>query len=354
MKKSLSAGAVLLLSTSVAMAGGLDRSGQSVAAIFESGDYVELSFGSVTPSVTGVGPDATFLGTTDSGNVAPAYTIFGMGMRTQLSDNFALGLILDQPFGAHVDYAEPGYALYESAAEVNSTGITILGRYNVTDAIAIHAGPRIVSANGVYTANDPATGPGVDYTSTYSSDTAVGYVVGASYEIPDIALRAALTYSSALDMYLDGTAGDIDVALPQSVNLDFQTGIAADTLAFVNIRWADWTEAYITDTLVGNLVDYDNDTITYSAGVGRKFSDTFSGSITVGYEEAQGGAASNLSPTDGYLSLSVGGAYTLENGMKISGGIRYVDIGDATTETINASFTDNSALAIGLKISTSF
>lgn len=347
MKRTLSAGAALLLSTSVAMAGGLDRSGQSVAAIFETGDYVELSFGSITPSVTGT------LGGADSGNMAPAYTQLGFAVKTDLNDKFSMGLIMDQPFGANVNYSEATYPLAGNAAEVNSTGITILGRYMVSDAVSVYAGPRIISASGDYTANDPLNGPGIDYASTYSSASATGYVFGASYEIPDIALRAALTYSSAVEMTLDGTAGDIDVALPQSVNLDFQTGIAADTLAFVNIRWADWSEAYITDTLAGDLVSYDQDSITYSAGVGRKFSDSFSGSITVGYEAAQGGAATDLSPSDGNMSLSVGGAYTLDNGMKLSGGIRYVALGDATTES-GATFENNSALAIGLKISTSF
>ena len=349
MQKTLSAGAALLLSTSVAMAGGLDRSGQSVAAIFETGDYVELSFGSITPSVTGT------LGGADSGNMAPAYTQLGFAVKTDLNDKFSMGLIMDQPFGADVNYSEATYPLAGNAAEVNSTGITILGRYMVSDAVSVYAGPRIISASGNYTANNPLNGPGIDYMSTYSSASATGYVLGASYEIPDIALRAALTYSSAVDMTLEGNLGNtLDVALPQSVNLDFQTGIAADTLAFVNIRWADWSEASISDSnLADPLVSYDNDSITYSAGVGRKFSDSFSGSITVGYEAAQGGTATDLSPSDGNMSLSVGGAYTLDNGMKLSGGIRYVALGDATTES-GATFENNSALAIGLKISTSF
>jgi hypothetical protein len=40
--------------------------------------------------------------------------------------------------------------------------------------------------------------------------------------------------------------------------------------------------------------------------------------------------------------------------MKITAGVRYVDLGDATTETIGSTFSGNSALALGLKVSFSF
>lgn len=48
--------------------------------IFESGDYVEFSFGSVIFSVIGVGLDVMFIGIIDLGNVVLVYIIFGMGM----------------------------------------------------------------------------------------------------------------------------------------------------------------------------------------------------------------------------------------------------------------------------------
>ena len=40
--------------------------------------------------------------------------------------------------------------------------------------------------------------------------------------------------------------------------------------------------------------------------------------------------------------------------MKITGGIRYVDIGDATTTTIGSNFSGNSAIGVGVKIGFSF
>ena len=155
-------------------------------------------------------------------------------------------------------------------------------------------------------------------------------------------------------MDLEGTAGDLSAKMPESVNLDFQTGVAANTLVFGSVRWAGWSDASITDTLAGELVSYDEDTVSYTLGVGRKFSDTLSGALTVGYEKAQGGAASNLSPTDGNMSFGIGATYAMGNGMELTGGVRYVIPGDATTETIGAVFEDNSAVAIGLKVAYSF
>ena len=75
----------------------------------------------------------------------------------------------------------------------------------------------------------------------------------------------------------------------------------------------------------------------------------FSGSISLGYEAAQGGLSTNLGPTDGYTSRQIGGQYTQGN-MKLLGGVRYVLIGDATTELVGADFADNSAIAVGLKV----
>ena len=45
MKKIFTIGAILLLTTTAATAGGLDRSGQGIGIIFEEGNAVELSFG---------------------------------------------------------------------------------------------------------------------------------------------------------------------------------------------------------------------------------------------------------------------------------------------------------------------
>ncbi len=50
MKKNvMTAGAALLLTTSIASAGGIDRTGNPYSVLFEDGNYVQLSFSSVSP-----------------------------------------------------------------------------------------------------------------------------------------------------------------------------------------------------------------------------------------------------------------------------------------------------------------
>ncbi len=345
MKHLVTGVAALLATTGMAAAGGLDRSGQSISAIFETGSYVELSFGSVQPTVEGVF-NHPFFGPLPSGDVAPDYTQTGLAFKMDVNDKISAGVIVDSPYGANVSYEQPGYPLYTTNAKVNTTSISFVGRYKLNDAFSVHAGVRAVTASGRF---DPA-GP---YASTYAPGTDTGYLVGVAYEKPEIALRVALTYATQTEFALDGTAGDLTATMPASVNLDVQSGIAANTLLFGSVRWADWTSATIDDTDAGNLVDYSSDSVSYSIGVGRKFSDSFSGALTLGYEGAEGTAASNLSPTDGYMSIGLGGTYTRGN-MKVTGGVRYVDIGDATTEVLGAEFKDNSAVGVGLKVSFSF
>ncbi|MCL7405821.1 transporter [Paradonghicola geojensis] len=358
MKKFTGAGIALLLGTTAAYAGGMDRSGQSIAALFEEGTYAEISFGSITADVTGAMrgvPSST------TGDVAPDYTTFGLAFKTDINDKVSLAFIMDEPFGASISYTG-SYTLAGGGTEVTSTGITVLGQYHIDENFSVYAGPRIISAEGIYNAPTVLGG----YSSTYSKGSDTGYVVGAAYEIPEIALRAAVTYSSATELLLEGTIGDANAKIPQSVNIDLQSGIAPNTLAFASVRWADWSEAEVTDSALlaqsatlGVLTDFRNrDTYSYSLGVGRKFSENFSGIVSVGYEETSGQEGGQLSATDGYTSLSIGGAYTFENGMELSGGVRKVWLGDAITEPVTtqggvfpgSSFTDNTATAIGLKL----
>lgn len=358
MKNTLTVGAALLLTTSAAFAGGIDRSGQSIGAIFEEGSYAELSYGSVTPSITG----SIAGGSIESNNIAPSYGQLGLAYKRDLNDRVSVALIIDQPFGADVAYGGTTYPLAGTSAEVNATSITAVGRYKFNDNVSVHFGPRYLAADGNYTA---VIGGTTLYTSTYEQGTGSGYVAGVAYERKDIALRVALTYSSGIDLELEGSGagglGDLNATMPESWNLDFQSGVAADTLVFGSIRHVGWSEAVIRDAAFGDLVTYDQDTTSYTLGVGRKFSDSFSGALSVGYEEEQGGTASNLAPTDGNTSIGIGGTYTIDNGIALTGGIRYVMIGDASsnvpisaTATTPSDFSDNSAIAIGLKVAYSF
>ena len=341
MKRILTGAAALAAVAGTAQAGGFDRTGQPLAFMFEEGTYAEASLAYINPDL------AAASGAT--GDVIPGQWAFGLAYKRDLSDRLSMGVQIDQPFGAHVEYG-PTAPIGRTWAELWSTSINVIGRYKMEGGFSAHAGLRYVTVDA--RVNVPARGVAPQ---TFGSDSELGYLVGVAYEKPDIALRVALTYFSETDHALDSSVGTVGtINPPQAVNLDFQTGIAKDTLLFGQIRWVDWTSTTINVPPAAGaapLLTYSDDRISYSLGVGRRFNENWSGAVTLGYEEAKGGISSLLSPSDGYSSIGLGVTYTRDN-MKITGGVRYVDVGDATTAI--GPFTDNSAIGLGVKVGWSF
>lgn len=366
MKSHFLALPALLASTAAVHAGGIDRSGQSINALFESGRYAEFSFGHISPDTSGT--SVAGLGSRNSGNATENYLQFGAAYKADINDKWSYAIIYDQPFGADVDYpAGTGYYAAGSQADLDSHALTGLMRYRVNDNFSVHGGLRVQSIEA--TAAVPFVS---NYSVTGDRDIGVGYSAGVAYERPDIAMRVSLTYNSKIKHDLDtsessvaigSTSTSTEIETPQSLNLEFQTGIAADTLLFGGVRWVDWSEFDITPrdyrtlTSGNSLVSYDDDVFTYSLGVGRRLNDNWSVSASVGYEKSNGGFASNLGPTDGNKSLALAAVYTRDN-MKITTGVRYVNIGDAQTAIPGfapaADFEDNDAVAFGVKVGFTF
>ena len=378
MKKVLTATAALTIGATGAYAGGIERTNQSVGVLFEEGNYAEFSFASVSPKVSGVSDTASaaFPGATagqSSGNMAENYTKVGAAVKMQINDQFSAALIFDQPYGANVNYgdADATYFAIGASATLESSAVTALLKYTLPSNASVYGGLRYQTLSAVAS---------VPFLGTYSvdgeKDAGVGYVIGAAYEKPEIALRVALTYNSSIKHELTTTENSLiigvdqtsttEIDTPQSVNLEVQSGIAANTLLFGSVRWVEWSafditpDGYLTTTdfLDGpsgsgsSLVSYADDRFTYTLGLGRKFSDTWSGAVTATYEKTMGGPSTNLGPTDGILSLGLGGAYTRDN-MKISGGVSYSWIGDTFTgpeATPFANFDDNTAFGVGIKV----
>ena len=367
MKYLASAVSLLALGATGAIAGGVDRSGQSVAVIFEEGTYAELSFGAVSADVSGTAIAA--LGGFDSGDMSERYFQFGAAIKHAYGNGIDVALIIDQPFGADVDYpAGTGYYAQGATAELNSTAVTGVVSYTLPSNFSFHGGIRYQTLEAE--ANVPFV---AGYDAQGDRDGAFGYLLGVAYERPDIALRVALTYNSSIEHELDttetslapGAAGSSTTPIdtPESLNLEFQTGVAADTLVFGSVRYVKWSDfeispiVYQTLTGGGSLVSFDDDTITYTLGVGRKFNENWSGAISVSHEPQTGGFSSNLGPTDGATSVGLGATYTMGK-MEITGGIRYVWVGDTQTTlgaiAPSADFEDNDAIGVGITIGYTF
>ena len=383
------------LSASAAVAGGVDRSGQPIGALFENGNYFELSFGSINPSVSG--SDLTPYGT-QTGSVAGNHTLPGLALKYQFNDRVSGALIYDQAYGADIHYptfsgfaGTGSYMLGGTFATVDSQGVTGLLRYKFDQGFSVHGGVRVTKASGAVGLRGVAYGPAFNpadpatyrsfngHTADLSDDWGAGFIVGGAYERPDIALRVTVTYFSKINHKFDtvetlpgGAAAAMGVTTltsvtsvdtPQAVNIDAQTGIMADTLLFGSIRWVDWSgfridPQWFTAANGGEGLVALEDTTTYTLGIGRKFNDNWSGSIFATYEPKGDPLVSPLAPTNGYKGIGVAAVYTQDN-MKVTLGVRYLDLGNADAETgtpdvARARMADNHAVAVGLKVGFTF
>ena len=358
MIKKLTGALSLSLLTTTAMAGGVERSNQSVAVLFAEGNYVEFSFGTVRPNVTGTAGGAA------SGDMGGDYTQVGMALKLDVTDNVSVALIQDQPFGANVSYPTgTTYAFTGTTAEIKSNALTAIAKYQVNENFSAYAGVRRHSIE-----TDVAI-PALGYTLDMSKGSGTGYLAGVAYEIPDIALRVSLTYNSAIESthtYTEPgpTVTSETIKAPKSWHLEAQSGIAEDTLLFGSVRWVNWSAfsatppVYAGATGGSSILSYSNDVTTYTLGVGRRLNENWSVSASARYEKANGGFAANLSPTDGSRGITLGARYE-KDGMSISGGLNYTWLGDAQT-VINpvgpvlSSFTDNYVVGAGVRIGYSF
>ncbi|MEP2782046.1 MAG: transporter [Pseudoruegeria sp.] len=340
--------AALLATTSLANAGGIDRSGQGVNILFEEGNHAQLTFSRAMPDVTS-SPIGPFPAGSDG---ARDFNQASFGYKHKLNDKFDLAIIVDQPYGAHISYSDGPFA--GGFADIDSTAITGLVQYHIDDNFSVHGGIRALTVEG-----ELQTGLGLLQA---DSDYDFGGVVGVAYERKDIALRVALTYSSAITSDLSGTNAffpdgfdgrNFDVEFPESVNLDFQTGIAADTLLFGSIRWVGWDGFNLTTDEDGEWVSFDEDTVTYTLGIGRQITDQLSLAVTIGHEpDGRRPGTTALAPTNGYTSVGFGGTYQATDQVSISGGVSYSKLGSQTISGV--TFEDNDAWGAGIRLGYSF
>ena len=372
MKRFILATTALTASAFAAQAGGIDRSNQDIGIIFESGNRFELSFGAADPSL-----DGTDLGSTaTTGNVGGNFSVLSGGLRYEINDKISVAMIVDEPFGADISYPviATSPSLGGTQAVVDSIAFTFLGRYKFNDNFSVHGGLRYQEIEADVSLRGLAYGALDGYSAKLDAAGAFGFLLGAAYEKPEIALRVALTYQSKIthDLPTNETFGGVPVAppgltevvTPESLNLEFQTGVAKDTLVFGSIRYARYSDTraipafFGANTPAGTSLTNIEDSTDYEIGVGRRFNDQWSGSVAIGYQRENGDdLVSPLSPTDGAKYITLGAKYQASDNLDISAGIRYTNIGDARAQTggaPRAAFTDNSAVSIGFKIGYNF
>ena len=511
MKSLAAAIALTIVPASGVFAAALDRSGQSIAAFLQPGNYAEVGMSILDPNVEGVEA-----GTTPTrrpiDDMAKDYVFPQAAIKLQPTTNFSFGILYDQPFGANARYSGnnafvssstdtvlPGPQLAGIRAQqissnvaanlpaalaanltpgVNATvkaqaaaaiagGLAPAGatqaqveagiRANTTQFAAIQAGvtnaitqqvtttvtQRVDGGLAAVNANLGGSGNSTEvsvdtqslsfimgfqpnenlnfyagpvyqtvkgdlslrgqaysiyngYDSNIPETGEWGWLAGMAFQIPEIALKAALTYRSEVDYDINvretipavgavallgqnpaaitNAQGTSAITTPQSVNFDFQTGIMANTVAFANVRWVEWSNFSIqpykfgllskaVGGLVGqpngfNLVEYADDQWSANAGVGRKLNDQWAGNVSVGWDSGAGNPVSILGPTEGYWNTGFGIQYSPAANYFVAGGVKYFWLGDAKSQSGSQTgtnqfvgdFQDNHAVAYGLKL----
>ena len=404
-----------------AFAAALDRSGQSISAFLQPGNYFEAGISVLDPNVSGkvrngyspsaAPPSAIGLQNTNLSDMGDDYYFPSAALKLQVTDHFSFGLLYDQPFGADATYslsdtvsvAAGGVGLFHNGTEsteveVKTQSISMIFGYQPTENFNFYAGPVYQTVEGDVQLRGLAYGGNATfggYNASIKETGDIGWLAGAAFQIPDIALKASVTYRSEIEHSVNvkesfNSAGlfaglnaapslNTDITTPQSVNLDFQTGIMANTVAFANVRWVDWSNFSIQPYKFGlasknalvqsqsgkpefDLVAYTDDQISATVGVGRKLNDQWAGNVSVGWDSGAGNPVDTLGPTEGYWNVGLGAQFSPTPQTFIAGGVKYFWLGDAKAQTgaqfdtagYVAEFKDNHAIAYGLKMGYKF
>lgn len=397
----------LLPSTSV-FAAALDHSGQSIAPFLQPGNYFEAGISVLDPDVSGKDTSQN-----DTGDMANYYYSPNAALKLQATEHFSIGLIYDQPYGANAQYSGKNNFVENrpvpfkggTSVTVDTEDLNLILGYQPNQNWNIYAGAVYQTLNSTVLLRGTSYSAYNGYDFKTGRDEAVGWLVGVAYQIPEIALKTSLTYrakithemnayekhgaagmtgSAAFDAALNNinnTQGNpTEITTPQSVNLDFQTGIMANTVAFANLRWVNWKDFSIRPYKFGaasvlapvvnktgkkdgfDLVAYTEDQYSINAGVGRKINDHWAGNVSVGWDSGAGNPVTTLGPTEGYWNVGVGVQYSPAPNYFIAGGVKYLWLGDAKAQSGSqfntsgyvAEFEDNNAIAYGFKIGYKF
>lgn len=373
--------------TSLAGAAGLDRSGQPSDDFSNSGTLAYISAAHISGDISGVEEGGKKI---DS--VVDDYQSYGFGAKTDVNDVVSVGVFYDQPFGAAV-YYEGNNSLVDntpnnvkhSAAKVHTDNITGLVGINLGDNqnFKIYGGPVLQKLHAeVDLYGDPAVISILDgYSLDIANNTDYGYMVGAAYLKPEIAMKLAVTYRSEIEHNVNYAeaiplAGNLtqtkekELTLPQSVNVDFQTGLNRTTLLTAKARWVPWGDFKIVPPLLNAVVkqgsggvikeapllSYSDDAYQLEVGIAKRLSPALAVSGTVGWDSGAGNPVSPLGPVEGYYSVGLGAKYNVTPNWAISAGGKYLMLGDAdgqlaASKTDVGVFEDNKAYVVGVKLS---
>lgn len=405
---------MMLATPSLVNAAALDRSEQQIEPLFEKGNYAELYYARVIPSIEG-----TDVRKQKIEDTAEDYNKVGAAVKTDAGDsNIALLLQYDQPWGVNTKYTSG--ILKGTVADIGSDALNAIIGYKPVDNFWLYGGVSYEQADGkvigtspfgaeaataavlkaakltpekfaaLSKATDPKSIVTVDnikksiqayaqtprkYQADFNQGSAWGYIAGFAYEYPEIALRADVTYRSATEhnasidesvtlmttkplILVPKTTNKTKFKFPQSVNVNFKTGIMADTLLMTKFRWVNWKDFDVAPVLYkkankASLASYGNDQFSGSIGIGRRVTDDFSAAVSLQYDSGTAEPYTPLGPYDEKMGVTLSGKYKVNDMIDVSAGVNYTKLGDAeikSGKTTIAKFEGNQAIGIGTKV----
>lgn len=247
----------------------------------------------------------------------------------------------------------------------------------------VYGGPVLQKLEGEVHLRGTAYNSTQGYDGIFAQSNGYGWMAGLAYSKPEIALKAALTYRSEIDhdtvayeyMPATGKSGSYDMTIttPKSVNVDFQTGLNPTTLLTAKLRWVPWSDFSIkpplynatTKKAVGadfkplypnglNLIDYSDDGWAAEVGLGKKLSNQWAVSGSVGWDSGAGDPTTTLGPVEGHWNVGLGAKYNVTPEVAVSAGVKYLMFGDAKSKIPNGDlvgdFQNNDAWIYGLRL----
>lgn len=269
--------------------------------------------------------------------------------------------------------------------EVRSNSLTgILGyKFGEDKNYQVYGGPVLQRLHGDIALRGISYSGATGYDAHISPSNALGWLAGVAYYKPEIALKASLTYRSEIDhdnnidevVPVGDTLGlsaldnnHMEITTPESINLDFQTGLNQTTLATAHVRYVPWSDFSITppdynaltklstgDDKGLPIVAYDDDQWKVELGLAKRLNDKLAVSGNVGWDSGAGNPVTSLGPIEGYYSAGLGAKYNLTDNWAVSAGGKYLWFGDAEAKVPNGNivgnYEDNTGFVAGVKLS---
>ncbi|KZL21579.1 Outer membrane protein transport protein (OMPP1/FadL/TodX) [Pseudovibrio axinellae] len=271
-------------------------------------------------------------------DIAADLWIGSAAVKMGLTDNLDFFARVSEPFEVR---EAPGfdwngqYAIGETIGDTLSVEGMLSYRHEVSDGrfFRVFGGVRTMQMD--FSQQAALYGTLAAPTLATSSDLAFGYRIGAAFEVPEIALRALVSYESAVDLDMEGALTDqgflftnavAETTLPQSFEVKVQSGVAPGWLVSLGVKWTDWSvmqeasanliggEGALIPVLDGSTtrdLSYSDGWIV-EAGVGHQLTDKLALGSSVIWDKGIGG------PYSDYYAFTLGGAYDLGEHVTLS------------------------------------